>query len=261
VGGANAAESVEGGGRVSLTIGSLFSGVGGLELGLEWAALGPVVWQCEIDPFCRAVLAKHWPNATRYEDVTIEREWPRVDIICGGFPCQDISTAGRGVGLDGARSGLWYTYLRIVRQIRPDSLSWRTSQLCLEGGLESYSEDWPRSGTMRNGTCYPLPLSAQIMRESACSSLPTPTATDSKRWPVSQYYAHKPMTVGSADSLPQFVARSCGADRCRLNPAYVEALMGFPEGWTDDRLSVDSKPSVTPSSHNARKSSAKSSNK
>jgi hypothetical protein len=168
---------------------------------------------------------------------------------------------GAAWDLTGHEAGFGTPISESFAKFDPDSLSWRTSQLCLEGGLESYSEDWPRSGTMRNGTCYPLPLSAQIMRESACSSLPTPTATDSKRWPVSQYYAHKPMTVGSADSLPQFVARSCGADRCRLNPAYVEALMGFPEGWTDDRLSVDSKPSVTPSSHNARKSSAKSSNK
>ena len=78
-----------------LTIGSLFSGIGGLELGLEWAGLGPVVWQCEIDPFCRAVLEKHWPNVTRYEDVTAIRNYPHVDLVCGGFPCQDVSSAGK----------------------------------------------------------------------------------------------------------------------------------------------------------------------
>jgi DNA (cytosine-5)-methyltransferase 1 len=104
-----------------VSIGSLFSGIGGLELGLERAGLGPVLWQCEIDPYCRAVLARHWPAATRYEDV---RELsgaalPRVDVVCGGFPCQDVSDAGRRAGLAGARSGLWYEYARIVEEARP----------------------------------------------------------------------------------------------------------------------------------------------
>ena len=102
-----------------MRIGSLFSGIGGLELGLEWAGLGSVVWQCEIDPFCRAVLAKHWPDVTRFEDVTAKRDWPHVDLVCGGFPCQDVSGAGKGAGLAGARSGLWYEFARIVGEVRP----------------------------------------------------------------------------------------------------------------------------------------------
>jgi len=101
------------------TIGSLFSGIGGLELGLERAGLGPTVWQVEADPFCRRVLAKHWPEAGRYDDVRTARDLAPVDIVCGGFPCQDLSYAGSGAGLDGARSGLWFEYLRIVRALRP----------------------------------------------------------------------------------------------------------------------------------------------
>ena len=108
---------------MSLTIGSLFSGIGGLELGLERAGLGPVKWQVEIDPYCRAVLAKHWPEAKRYEDVrTVGAELGSVDLICGGFPCQDLSMAGAHsdrLGLDGARSGLWSEYARIVGVVRP----------------------------------------------------------------------------------------------------------------------------------------------
>lgn len=102
-----------------LSIGSLFSGIGGLELGLEWAGLGPVRWQCEIDPFCRAVLAKHWPNTKRFEDVTRPRDYPKVDLICGGFPCQDVSSAGRRRGLGGERSSLWWHFARVVEQVRP----------------------------------------------------------------------------------------------------------------------------------------------
>lgn len=106
-----------------MTIGSLFSGIGGLELGLERAGLGPVSWQVEIDPFRRAVLAKHWPFARRYEDVRDSgfTQLPYVDLICGGFPCQDVSDAsrGRGGGIEGEKSGLWRHFRLIVYARRP----------------------------------------------------------------------------------------------------------------------------------------------
>lgn len=104
-------------------IGSLFSGIGGLELGLEWAGLGPTTWQVERDEFCRGVLAKHWVNVDRsVTDVTEagSRNLRQVEVICGGFPCQDVSAAGKGAGLSGARSGLWFEYLRIVAELRPN---------------------------------------------------------------------------------------------------------------------------------------------
>jgi DNA (cytosine-5)-methyltransferase 1 len=127
---------------MGLTIGSLFSGIGGLELGLEWAGLGPVVWQVEKDEYCRRVLAKHWPDATRYEDV---RDVGRanlvpVDVICGGFPCQDISVAGSGPVIVESDHDFWIEFARIVRELRPDTSSWRTSQHSLLGGLETFSE-------------------------------------------------------------------------------------------------------------------------
>lgn len=103
-----------------MRIGSLFSGIGGLELGLEWAGLGEVVWQVEISPFCRRILEKHWPKAARYEDVR-GFEGTSVDLICGGFPCQDVSQAARGRnrGLEGEKSGLWYEFQRIVGAVQP----------------------------------------------------------------------------------------------------------------------------------------------
>lgn len=105
---------------LTLTIGSLFSGIGGLELGLERAGLGPVVWQCEIDPFCRSVLEKHWPSVERFQDVTRLANPPTVDLICGGFPCQDVSSAGKGAGLAGERSGLWYQFARLIGESQPE---------------------------------------------------------------------------------------------------------------------------------------------
>ena len=103
----------------------LFSGIGGFSLGLERTGGFETVAFCEIEPFCRSVLRKHWPKVPIYEDVreltadTLRRDGIAVDVICGGFPCQDISTAGKRTGLKGARSGLWEEYRRIVGEIRP----------------------------------------------------------------------------------------------------------------------------------------------
>jgi DNA (cytosine-5)-methyltransferase 1 len=103
-----------------LTVGSLFSGIGGFELGLERAGMR-VIWQAEIDPYASAVLKKHWPNVPNYGDVRSIRAGAieRPDVICGGFPCQDISLAGRGGGIEGERSGLWREYARIMGDLRP----------------------------------------------------------------------------------------------------------------------------------------------
>lgn len=103
----------------------IFSGIGGFSLGLERSGGFETVAFCEIEPYCRRVLAKHWPNVPCYEDVrelTAERlaaDGIAVDVICGGFPCQDISFAGKRAGLEGARSGLWSEYARLIGELRP----------------------------------------------------------------------------------------------------------------------------------------------
>ena len=103
-----------------LTVGSLFAGIGGFDLGLERAGMR-VRWQVEIDPYCQRVLAKHWPDVTRYGDIRAV-DWSTVepvDLLCGGFPCQDISLAGKGAGLSGDRSGLWFEYAKAIAALRP----------------------------------------------------------------------------------------------------------------------------------------------
>lgn len=103
----------------------LFSGIGGFALGLERTGGFHTAAFCEIDPFARRVLAKHWPQVRRYHDVTaisagrLAADGIAIDAICGGFPCQDISVAGKGIGLDGARSGLWREFARLIGEIRP----------------------------------------------------------------------------------------------------------------------------------------------
>lgn len=109
-----------------LTIGSLFSGYGGLDRGISQGlvALGRrsrVIWHAEKDPYARAVLAKHWPQVRCYQDVhDIDENATRPNIIGGGFPCQDLSIAGKRAGIDGARSGLWSEFVRVIRVLPPD---------------------------------------------------------------------------------------------------------------------------------------------
>ena len=99
----------------------LFSGIGGFSLGLERAGMTTVAF-CEIDAKARLVLKKHWPNVPVFEDITTLTKadiHDEIDIIAGGFPCQDISLAGKGAGLAGARSGLWSEFHRLIAEIRP----------------------------------------------------------------------------------------------------------------------------------------------
>tara|TARA_B100000424_G_scaffold41837_1_gene28330 strand:- start:20195 stop:20947 length:753 start_codon:yes stop_codon:yes gene_type:complete len=106
-----------------MKIGSLFSGIGGFELGLEQSIDGAeTIWQVEQDPFCQKVLQKHWPNATIYNDVTTvgKHNLEPVDLLCGGFPCQDLSVAGSGKGInEGEKSSLWWEMYRIIGDLRP----------------------------------------------------------------------------------------------------------------------------------------------
>lgn len=106
--------------RGVFTFGSLFAGIGGFDLGLERAGM-VCKWQVENDPFCNKVLEKHWPHVKRYGDIRyIGDDLEPVDLICGGFPCQDVSLAGKRAGIkEGTRSGLWFEYSRIIRLLRP----------------------------------------------------------------------------------------------------------------------------------------------
>ena len=100
---------------------SLFSGIGGIDLAAEWAGFRTVAF-VERDPFCQKVLAKHWPGVAIHNDIKSFDAKPfrgRLDLVSGGFPCQDISAAGKQKGLKGERSGLWYEMLRVVEQARP----------------------------------------------------------------------------------------------------------------------------------------------
>lgn len=93
----------------------LFSGIGGFSLGLERAGMRTVAF-CEIDPFCRRVLAKHWPNVPCYPDIREIGAIRSIGLVCGGFPCQPFSTASRGRRV---AADLWPEMLRVIALTRP----------------------------------------------------------------------------------------------------------------------------------------------
>jgi DNA (cytosine-5)-methyltransferase 1 len=101
-----------------LTVGSTFTGVGGADLGLERAGFS-IAWQCELDAWKRTVLAAHWPDVAVYDDITTLHDPPPVDLLIGGFPCQDLSVAGKRKGFSGERSVLAFEFLRLAESLRP----------------------------------------------------------------------------------------------------------------------------------------------
>lgn len=134
-----------------LTVGSLFSGIGGIDLGLERAGMR-TVWFSEIDPYASRVLAKHWPDVPNHGDIThIDfRQVEPIDVLAGGFPCQDLSKARTGQRtrgrLDGEKSGLWSEYRRAIRGLRPRYVLVENVTDLLHGGLDRVLGDLAELG-------------------------------------------------------------------------------------------------------------------
>jgi DNA (cytosine-5)-methyltransferase 1 len=120
---------------------------------------------CEIKPFCRAVLAKHWPHVPCYDDVrTLSAERlaanaatgdVHIDVICGGFPCQDVSLAGARAGLDVERSGLWSEYARIIGEVRPGHVIVENTPGLLSLGMGTVLSDLAALGYDAEWHCIP----------------------------------------------------------------------------------------------------------
>ncbi len=142
---------------------SLFSGIGGLrrlDLGLERAGM-TIAGQVEIDPWCRTILARHWPEVPRHEDVRTAAAWwasePRaaVDVIAGGFPCQDVSDAGRRAGIEGKHSGLWAHFAAVVRALRPRYVLVENTPGLLVRGMGRVLGDLAAGGYDAEWDCVP----------------------------------------------------------------------------------------------------------
>ena len=150
-----------------ITVLDLFSGIGGFSLGLHWAGMRTVAF-CEAAPFARRVLARHWPGVPVYRDIrTLSAARLRADgvprprLLCGGFPCQDISLAGRGLGIEGGRSGLWSHMARLVAECRPDWVVPEKRNLGNVPGLRGRGADRVLADLEAAGyACWPLVVGA-----------------------------------------------------------------------------------------------------
>lgn len=132
-------------GSTELTHGSLFSGIGGFEVGAERAGI-KTIWNCEFEDFQSNVLKKINKDAEQYRDIRTANITKYVDIISGGFPCQDISVAGKMVGIKGERSGLWSEMWRTIRVVRPKYVIIENSPALLIRGFEQVLCDLSKIG-------------------------------------------------------------------------------------------------------------------
>ena len=131
----------------------LFSGIGGFSLGLERAGMQTVAF-CEIDRYASKVLKKHWPHVPNLGDVTTA-EFPHAEVVAAGFPCQDISNAGKRAGISGERSGLWREVVRAIRLVRPQFVVLENVAALLGRGLGKVLGDMAEDGYDAEWDCIP----------------------------------------------------------------------------------------------------------
>jgi DNA (cytosine-5)-methyltransferase 1 len=181
----------------------LFSGIGGFSLGLERAGMRTVAF-CEIDEYARAVLRKHWPDVPCYDDVrnlTADRlraDGIHVDVICGGFPCQDISYAGKGAGLAGERSGLWGEYARLISELRPRFVVVENVAALLGRGLAEVLGELATIGFDAEWHCIPAAAVGAPHRRDRIWIIAYPKSEQNRRL---QFAGLAPDVITSGDDL------------------------------------------------------------
>jgi len=182
----------------------LFSGIGGFSLGLERAGMRTVAF-CEIDPFCRRVLAKHWPTVPCFDDVRtvtanrLRSDGIAADLICGGFPCQDISSAGLKLGITGARSALWVEFARLIGELRPRYVIVENVSALLARGIDTvlgdlaalgYDAEWHCISAAHVGAPHSrervwivaYPNKPTVSQHDEMGRMPTIRHADAQRW-------------------------------------------------------------------------------
>ena len=142
---------------MTLRIIDTFSGIGGFSLAARWLGGIETVQFVEREPYCHRILAKHWPTVPIHDDICTFNPAPRsADIVCGGFPCQDISTAGKQAGIkQGTRSGLFYELMRVICVVRPRYVVLENVSAILANGLDTVLGELAEAGFDCEWACIP----------------------------------------------------------------------------------------------------------
>ncbi len=205
----------------------LFSGIGGFSLGLERAGFETVGF-CEIDPFCREVLAKHWPNVPIFEDVKILRgeDVGPVDVICGGYPCQPFSLAGERKGAEDDRH-LWPEFMRLVAELRPTWVIGENVAGHISMGLDDVLSDLEAEGYAARSFNIPaIAIDAHHRRERIWTMAHTTSQRCGKKGKHCERSEERTSCRGSV--LPD--TNSIGRKRGVCKREIVEKKNGEPEG-------------------------------
>ena len=256
-----------------LNVLDIFSGIGGFSIGLEAAGMKTVAF-CEINTFCRKILKKHWSSVPIFSDITTVHKGdlktlPTIDVIAGGFPCQDISVAGKGGGINAKRSGLWKEFARLINEIRPKYAIIENVANLRSTGLISILQDLWEIGYDAEWHCIPASAFGAPHRRDRIWIIAYPSclckiglsvgkketestpgdgcknASDSDCQRLQRHRRFKEISLICSQEQVSVYYCSRGIKQWgeepltvprlkdeRLNPDWVEWLMGYPISWT-----------------------------
>ena len=227
-----------------------FSGIGGFSYAAEQLVGGyETVAFVEREPFCQKILRKHWPDVSIHDDITTFNPAPgSADVVCGGFPCQDISAAGKQAGIkEGTRSGLFYELMRIIRLVGPQYVVLENVAAITSNGLDTVLGTLAEAGFDAEWACIPASAVGACHRRDrwwlvAYSNNARPQAPRTEQFAAGTEQ-HRELDAANTSSkrlegkehpkwsATQQLCPNWGGGTY-LNPSFVEEMMGFPVGWT-----------------------------